>query len=84
MNGIHNINVLQNPMKLRNNTLYDFFLRETSTGLKQLWVEKILHFLFKTHVAQIYFNAATKKKRKREDKNLPTVTNYKKSTEKIL
>jgi hypothetical protein len=35
-------------------------------------------------VTQIYFNAATKKERKREEKNLPTVTNYKKSTEKIL
>jgi hypothetical protein len=26
--------LLQNPVKFRNNTLYDFFLRETSTGLK--------------------------------------------------
>jgi hypothetical protein len=37
---------LQNPVKFRNNTLHDFFLRETSTGLKYLWVNKTLHFPF--------------------------------------
>jgi hypothetical protein len=34
-NGVRDLIILlRNPVKFRNTTLYDFFLRETSTGLK--------------------------------------------------
>jgi hypothetical protein len=60
--------ILQNPMKDRNNTLCDFFLRETSTGQKQLWVNKFLHFLFKNSCDTNLIQCGNEKEEKKRGK----------------